>query len=265
MNDRYARLRTDAGDAWARIAGDVARLLDRAPWHPDAHETGRTVAWADAGPGEGARLLAPAEPTKIVCVGRNYQAHAKELGNEVPPEPLLFLKPPSSVIASGDTLVLPPKTLSERVDHEAEVALVLGRRARSVPESDALGVIFGVTAACDVTARDLQKKDGQWARAKGMDGFCPLGPVLVRGLERTTLRIRCRVGGETRQDGSTDAMIFDYARVIAHVSRVMTLEPGDVILTGTPEGVGPLHGGDALEVELQGVGILSIRVEQGDY
>jgi len=265
MNDRYARLRTDAGIAWARVDGAAARLLDRAPWQEGARETGREIAWSEAGPSGDARLLAPAEPTKIVCVGRNYQAHAKELGNEVPAEPLLFLKPPSSVIGPGDTLFLPPTTLSERVDHEAEVALVVGRRARSVSEAEALGVIFGITAACDVTARDLQKKDGQWARAKGMDGFCPLGPLLVRGLERTPLRVRCRVNGETKQDGTTDAMIFPYARVIAHVTRVMTLEPGDVILTGTPEGVGPLRGGDALEVELQGVGVLSIALEQGAF
>jgi 2-keto-4-pentenoate hydratase/2-oxohepta-3-ene-1,7-dioic acid hydratase in catechol pathway len=196
--------------------------------------------------------LCPVEPSKIVCVGRNYAAHAKELGNEVPAEPLLFFKPPSSLLGPGETVVLPPQ--SARVEHESELAVVIGARARNISAAEAPHVIFGFTAANDVTARDLQRKDGQWTRAKGFDTFCPVGPWVVTGLDPRSVRVLCRVNGEVRQEGTTSQMVFDVPTLIAYVSSVMTLEPGDLILTGTPDGVGPLAPGDACEVELRDEG-----------
>ncbi|MCE7891826.1 MAG: fumarylacetoacetate hydrolase family protein [Myxococcales bacterium] len=204
--------------------------------------------------------LSPAAPTKIVCVGRNYGAHARELGNEVPKEPLLFMKPPSSLLAPDGTVFLPPE--SERVEHEAELAVVIGTQGRRIPVARALDHVFGYTIACDVTARDLQKKDGQWTRAKGFDGFCPLGPEVVQGVDPGALGVRLRVNGQARQDGNTRDMVFDVATLVAHVSNVMTLEPGDLILTGTPEGVGPLVAGDRVEVEIDGIGVLRFGVEK---
>jgi 2-keto-4-pentenoate hydratase/2-oxohepta-3-ene-1,7-dioic acid hydratase in catechol pathway len=205
-------------------------------------------------------LGCPVVPTKIVCVGRNYAAHARELGHDIPSEPLLFLKPPSSLLGPGGSVVLPPE--SARVEHEAELAVVIGRRAKNVARSDALAHVFGYACACDVTARDLQKKDVQFTRSKGFDTFCPVGPWIETDLEPGALEIRCRVRGETRQDGATADMIFDVPTVVAYISRMMTLEPGDLILTGTPEGVGPLAAGDSVEVEVSGIGALKLRVEK---
>jgi 2-keto-4-pentenoate hydratase/2-oxohepta-3-ene-1,7-dioic acid hydratase in catechol pathway len=211
-------------------------------------------------------LLCPVAPTKIVCIGRNYAAHAKELGNEVPSEPLLFLKPPSALLDPGGTVRLPPE--SSRVEHEAELAVVIGKRAKGVAKDDALTHVFGYACACDVTARDLQRKDVQFTRAKGFDTFCPVGPWIETDLDPSAQRIVCRVSGaspardwEVRQDGLTSRMIFDVPTVLAYVSRMMTLEPGDVILTGTPEGVGPLVAHDSLEVDIDGIGVLKLHVE----
>jgi 2-keto-4-pentenoate hydratase/2-oxohepta-3-ene-1,7-dioic acid hydratase in catechol pathway len=198
-------------------------------------------------------------PSKIVCIGRNYAAHARELGHDVPSEPLLFLKPPSALAGPGDVIVLPPE--SDRVEHEAELAVVIGRRAKNVAQSDALDYVFGYTAACDVTARDLQRKDVQFTRSKGFDTFCPVGPWIETELDGGAQRIRCRVNGQPRQDGPTAHMIFDVPTLVSYVSRMMTLLAGDVILTGTPEGVGPLIAGDGLEVDITGVGVLKVRVE----
>jgi 2-keto-4-pentenoate hydratase/2-oxohepta-3-ene-1,7-dioic acid hydratase in catechol pathway len=194
-------------------------------------------------------------PSKIVCIGRNYAAHAKELGNAVPDRPLLFLKPPSAVIGDGAAIVLPPE--SSRVEHEAEIAVQLGRRLRRATEDEARASISGVLCANDVTARDLQKSDGQWTRAKGFDTFCPLGaPVPAAGLDLGQLEIVCRVNGAERQRGRSADMAFPIATLLAYISGIMTLEPGDVVLTGTPEGVGPLVDGDLVEVEIGGVGVL---------
>jgi 2-keto-4-pentenoate hydratase/2-oxohepta-3-ene-1,7-dioic acid hydratase in catechol pathway len=204
-------------------------------------------------------LMCPVVPTKIVCIGRNYAAHAKELGNEVPSEPLLFLKPPSALLDPGGTVRLPPE--SSRVEHEAELAVVIGKRAKSVAKDDALAHVFGYACACDVTARDLQRKDVQFTRAKGFDTFCPVGPWVETELDPSAQRIVCRVNSQVRQDGLTSRMIFDLPTVIAYVSRMMTLEPGDVILTGTPEGVGPLVAHDSLEVDIDGIGLLKLHVE----
>lgn len=197
-------------------------------------------------------------PSKILCVGRNYAAHAKEMGAAVPKEPLLFLKPPSSLLAHEGTLVLPRQ--SRRVEYEAELAVIVGERAKDVRPEDALSHVFGYTCACDVTARDLQRSDGQWSRAKGFDGFCPLGPWIETELDPSDLRVVCRVNGETKQDARTSAMIFPVRALLSYMSEAMTLEPGDVLLTGTPEGVGPLASGDRLEVEIEGIGVLSARV-----
>jgi 2-keto-4-pentenoate hydratase/2-oxohepta-3-ene-1,7-dioic acid hydratase in catechol pathway len=194
-------------------------------------------------------------PGKIVCVGRNYAAHAKELGNEVPERPLLFFKPSSAVIPGGATIVLP--AASSRVEHEAEIAVVIGTAARDVREQDAMWHVAGITCANDVTARDLQKLDGQWARAKGFDTFCPVGPLVADGFDWNTLEIIGRVNGEVRQHGHVRDMIFPIPYLVSYISRIMTLEPGDLILTGTPEGVGPLAPGDVVEVEIPGVARLS--------
>ena len=191
------------------------------------------------------------KPTKIICVGRNYAAHARELGNEVPDRPLMFLKPPSSVIGSGDAILLPPE--SKQVEHEAEIGVVIARRARHVSESEALRCIVGYAPLNDVTARDLQRLDVQFTRGKGFDSFCPLG-LPRAAADWRALEVRCHVNGELRQYGRARDMVFGIPRLIAYISRIMTLEPGDVIATGTPEGVGPLRDGDRVEVLVEGVG-----------
>ena len=202
------------------------------------------------------KLLAPVIPrSKVVAVGRNYREHAAELGNEAPSEPLLFLKPNTSVIGPGDTIVRPSQ--SSQVDFEGELAIVIGSIAKNVPEADAASVVFGYTVANDVTARDLQEKDGQWARAKGFDTFCPLGPVIETEFEVASQGIETRVNGEVRQSGRLDEMVHSVASVIAYASAVFTLLPGDVILTGTPAGVGPIVAGDTVEVTVEGIGTLS--------
>lgn len=186
-------------------------------------------------------------------MGRNYAAHAKELGNEVPERPLLFLKPPSALIGAGDAIVLPPD--SQRVEHEGEIGVFIFRRARNVSEAEAMDYVSGYAPLNDVTARDLQRTDGQWTRAKGFDTFCPLGvEVPGIGVDWRTLEVVCRVNGEERQRGRAERMVFGIPFLVAYISRIMTLEPGDVIATGTPEGVGPLAPGDVVEVELVGLG-----------
>ena len=201
--------------------------------------------------------MAPATPSKIVCVGRNYTAHAAEHGADVPSEPLLFLKPPSAVLSPGGTIVLPD--LSSQVEHESELAMVIGSRASQVSTDDAWGFVLGVTCGNDVTARDLQRRDNQWTRGKGFDTFCPLGPWLVTGMgeeEVCNLGLSCRVNNELRQKADTDQMVFPPAFLISYITQVMTLEPGDVVMTGTPAGVGPLEKGDTVEVEIEHIGTL---------
>lgn len=193
-------------------------------------------------------------PSKIVCVGRNYADHAKELGNEVPKAPLLFLKPPSAIIGDGDPIVLP--VASGRVEFEAEIGVVVGRRLHRANTGAAEAAIGGFVCLNDVTARDLQKSDGQWTRAKGFDTFCPVGPVVVPGLDWRDLEVVGRVNGQERQRGRATEMVFSIPVLLAYISGVMTLEPGDLVATGTPAGVGPLAPGDVVEVEINGVGIL---------
>ena len=202
-----------------------------------------------------ARLLPPVAPSKIVCVGRNYREHAAELGNPMPAEPLLFLKAPSAVIGDGDTIELPP--ISGRVEHEGELAVVIGRRCRRVAEDeDPLSFVLGYTCLNDVTARDLQRQDVQFTRAKSFDTFCPVGPFVVTGLDPLDLKVSTRVNGEVRQSGRTSSMAFTVPSLLRYISNILTLEPGDLLATGTPAGVGPLRDGDTVEVEVEGVGTL---------
>ena len=207
-------------------------------------------------------LLEPVRPSKILCVGRNYADHAKELGNEVPAEPLLFFKPPSSLIAHGGTIVL-PTSLSQRVEYEGELTMVIGRTCRNIDSGgDVRPYIFGYTCANDVTARDLQKKDGQWWRAKGFDTFCPVGPVVCDEIDPWAgVQVETRLNGAVKQSASTKIFIFPLDLILRHISQVMTLLPGDVVLTGTPAGVGPLAAGDEVTVTVAGIGTLSNPVK----
>lgn len=201
------------------------------------------------------QFLPPVHPSKIICVGRNYRDHAKELGNETPKEPLIFLKPPSAIVGPGEPIVLPP--IPGRVDYEGELAVVIGRRCRNLgPGDDAFPYIAGYTCLNDVTARDLQKSDGQWTRGKGFDTFCPFGPVLATSIDLANAKLETFVNGISKQSGCTSEMIFPVDVIIRFVARVMTLEPADVIATGTPAGVGPLSRGDVVEVSIGGVGTL---------
>jgi 2-keto-4-pentenoate hydratase/2-oxohepta-3-ene-1,7-dioic acid hydratase in catechol pathway len=212
-----------------------------------------------------AKLLYPVEPSKVVCVGRNYSEHAKELGNEVPSEPLIFLKPSSSLISPGEKIVR-PKLLSQRVEFEGELTIVIGKKCRNLgPDDDVRPYILGYTCANDVTARDLQKQDPQWTRAKGFDTFCPVGPSVTDEIDPWKgVRVESRVNGQLKQSESTLAFIFPVDVVIRYISRVMTLLPGDLVLTGTPAGVGPLVAGDEVSVSIEGIGILTNTVVDSD-
>src|SRR5262245_251022 len=233
--------------------------LDAAPWQGGV-ETGSRDLIADA------RLLAPTQPSKIVCVGLNYRAHIAESLSvapdaKPPQEPLLFLKPPSAVIGPEDPIRYPPGVT--RLDPEAELAVVIGRRARRVSRNDAAGCVAGLTGLNDVSARNLQKQDGQWTRAKGFDTFAPLGPWVAVGLPAERLDVVCRVNGKVRQHGNTSDLLFPVALLVSFISHVMTLEPGDVIATGTPAGIAPVEVGDVIEVEVEGVGVLRNPVVAG--
>jgi len=235
--------------------GGSARILFSDPYQtpPAEWELGRSVDPRAAG------LLVPVRPGKIVGIGRNYHAHAAELGNPMPPEPLVFLKAISSVIGPGAPIVLPPE--SQRVEHEGEIAVVIGRRLSRASRAEAAAGVLGVTCANDVTARDLQRKDATFARGKSFDTFCPLGPAIAIGVDLEDLEVVTRISGEERQRGHTRQMEWGIVELVTYVSRHMTLEPGDVILTGTPSGVGPLTEEDVVEVEVGGIGVLSNPVE----
>jgi 2-keto-4-pentenoate hydratase/2-oxohepta-3-ene-1,7-dioic acid hydratase in catechol pathway len=219
--------------------------------------TGQSYPVADV------RLLAPVLPTKVVAIGKNYADHAREMGGEPPDEPVIFLKPSTSVVGPGDPVARPVK-LSERVDFEGELAVVIGRLCRDVPPERVSEVIFGYTCANDVTARDLQAKDGQWARAKGFDTFCPLGPWIETGLDPSDLERTTTVNGEVRQHARTSQLLHDVTAVVCYVTSVMTLLPGDILLTGTPAGIGPLAYGDRVSVAIQGIGTLTNPVVDRD-
>ncbi|MBA3072415.1 MAG: DUF2437 domain-containing protein [Anaerolineae bacterium] len=199
-------------------------------------------------------LLPPVEPGKIICLGRNYVEHAREQGAEVPESPLIFLKAQSAILADRGQIQLPVQ--SEQVEHEAELVVVIGKKGRWIPVEDAFDYIFGYTIGNDVTARDLQQKDGQWTRAKGFDTFCPIGPWIETELDPSDTLITCRVNSELRQMASTREMVFTVPQIVAYISTVMTLMPGDLIFTGTPAGIGPLTNGDEVEIEIEGIGLL---------
>jgi len=234
----------------------LVRFISRETEKPEKGELRGEVILTPRGevPLSQVRLLAPCTPTKIICVGRNYAAHAQELGNEVPTRPLLFFKPPSSVIGPEEEIVLPTSSL---VHHEAELAVVIGKRCRNVSAAEVLGVILGYTCLNDISDREAQKWEKNWVRAKGFDTSAPLGPMIVTKDEIDgPFHVILRVNGETKQDGSTRDFIFPIPVLIEEISTYMTLEPGDVIATGTPAGVGPLSAGDVVEVEIDGIGIL---------
>jgi 2-keto-4-pentenoate hydratase/2-oxohepta-3-ene-1,7-dioic acid hydratase in catechol pathway len=253
----FARYEIDGRAEFGRLEGDAYQRLTDAPWRG-----GRAAGPRDAR--DRVRLLTPSEPTKIVCVGLNYRAHIAESVSVMPDaapkeEPLLFLKPPSAALAGGQSIRYPAGVT--RLDPEGEMALVIGRRARAVSERDALDHVAGITAFNDVRARNYPRADGQWARAKGFDTFAPFGPTLAVGLDPGALAVECRVNGETRQRGHTSDLLFSPAFLVHFISRIMTLEPGDVIATGTPAGVAPIVPGDRVEIEVEGVGVLVNTVE----
>jgi 2-keto-4-pentenoate hydratase/2-oxohepta-3-ene-1,7-dioic acid hydratase in catechol pathway len=252
---RYARVPLDGVPTFIALpAAGPAQILSQAPWAGGA-PTGKVLTPTEL---QQLPLLCPVQPSKIIGIGRNYRKHAEELQNEVPEEPLMFFKPPSSLLDPGGIVLLPPE--SSRVDYEGELVVVIGRRAHRVGVDEARRAVFGYSIACDVTARDLQNKDKQWTRAKGFDTFCPIGPYVAAHPDPAALGVRLTVNGEIRQDGKVRDMIFDVPALVAYVSQSMTLEPGDVILTGTPEGVGPLVDGDAVSVRIDPLGELVFRV-----
>jgi 2-keto-4-pentenoate hydratase/2-oxohepta-3-ene-1,7-dioic acid hydratase in catechol pathway len=246
---RYIRFRRknnpDIHYGW--VSGDAVGLLEGAPWQPHRRQPA-TV------PLDQIRLCAPVQPGKVVCVGRNYLDHIQEHESEIPEVPLLFMKPPSAVIGPEDAICLP--RASRQVEYEAELAVVIGATMSNVAVEDVKRFIFGYMAANDVTARDLQRRDGQWTRAKGFNTFCPLGPWIETEIDPSDIPVLCRVNGVVRQMASTKDMIFSVSHILAFLSGIMTLDAGDVILTGTPAGVGPLAAGDRVQVEIGGIGVL---------
>ncbi|MDH7498264.1 MAG: fumarylacetoacetate hydrolase family protein [Syntrophomonadaceae bacterium] len=249
---RYVRFAHAEGEGWGRLEGGSVIELSAAAYCGGT-ATGREYALGEV------RLLAPLLPSKVVCVGLNYRDHAEELNMPLPEEPTLFLKPPSAVIGPGQAIEYP--AMSRQVDYEAELAVVIGHRLRGADEHEAAEAIFGYCCANDVTARDLQRRDGQWTRAKSFDTFCPLGPWIETAVRADDLAIRAVVNGNVRQSSRTSMMVWSPSQLVSFVSRIMTLLPGDVILTGTPYGVGQLYPGDEVIVEIEGIGRLRNRVE----
>lgn len=261
---KYCRFQTEVGPQYGELVERegtlwIERLLwpfEEDPWTKFATEPWKPLPMSEV------HLLAPVVPSKIVCIGRNYGEHAAELGNEVPKEPLLFLKAPSAVIAPGDAIRIP--AIAQRVDFEGELAVVIGKRASRIgANEDVRGYIRGYTIVNDVTARDLQKSDGQWSRAKGFDTFCPMGPLVTDEIHPGQgLKVETRLNGALKQQGTTRDLIFDIAVLLRHITAAMTLLPGDVIPTGTPSGVGPMRAGDRVEVTVEGLGTLANPVEE---
>jgi 2-keto-4-pentenoate hydratase/2-oxohepta-3-ene-1,7-dioic acid hydratase in catechol pathway len=247
MREDFVRFKHHGKAAWAKKSGEHLNVLSAAPWADGVKPTGESLS------ASGVEWLAPAEPSKIICVGLNYRDHAAEMGEHLPDEPKLFMKPSTALLDPGKSIVMPRS--SSRVDYEAELAFVVGKQVG--PGHDHEDALFGFTCANDVTARDLQKKDGQWTRAKGFDTFCPLGPTLVRGIDVDDLAVECWVNGQRKQGSRTSQLIFGPHQILNFIAEVMTLLPGDVILTGTPGGIGPLQAGDEVEVRIEGVGSLS--------
>jgi 2-keto-4-pentenoate hydratase/2-oxohepta-3-ene-1,7-dioic acid hydratase in catechol pathway len=248
---------SSAQPAHGLLESDQITPLTAAPW-----AGGRPVG--NPIPREQAILLAPVEPTKIVCVGRNYRDHIEEMGFEIPTIPSLFYKPLTTILDPGGDVILPPTSLSTHVEHEAELAVVIGSKCRNLTSENAVDAIFGITCANDVTSRDLPPRDGNTTRAKSFDTYCPIGPWIETDLDLAAgVQVRCTVNGEVRQDGNTQQLVFDVARILELVTQVMTLAPGDVVLTGSPGGTGPLTPGDRVEIEVAGIGPLVHGVRAG--
>jgi 2-keto-4-pentenoate hydratase/2-oxohepta-3-ene-1,7-dioic acid hydratase in catechol pathway len=254
---RIARYSHDGEVAFGIVEGDLGQgLVEPGGQLADitGHPFGPITFSGERRPLSSVKLLAPVLPSKVVAIGKNYAEHASEMGGDVPEQPLVFLKPSTSVCASGDVISYPPS--SSRVDYEGELAVVIGRLCRDVPESRAMEVVFGYTCANDVTARDQQATDGQWSRAKGYDSFCPLGPWIETEMSPDDLRVTTSLNGETKQDGRTSQIVHKIPALITYITSCMTLLPGDVILTGTPAGVGPMQVGDEVAVEIENIGRL---------
>ncbi|NLD88621.1 MAG: fumarylacetoacetate hydrolase family protein [Clostridiales bacterium] len=248
---KYLRFNHNDKPVWASLEGDTAKILSAAPYN-GGERTGETV------PLDGIKLLAPCEPEKIVAVGKNYFDHIKEIGGDdapVPETPILFIKPPSAIIGPEDNIMYPE--ISERVDHEAELAFIMKKDAKNVKAENALEYILGYTCLNDVTARDIQRKDGQWTRAKSFDTFAPVGPIVTDEVDPSDLHVECRVNGEVRQSSSTSCFMWKISELVEFITSCMTLKAGDVVTTGTPSGISPLNRGDKVEIELEGIGILT--------
>lgn len=244
---KYIRFQQGSSTAYGILEGDVVKEL-QGDIYSGATRTGREF------PLSAVKLLAPCEPSKILAIGFNYAAHAAEGGKTPPDEPVLFMKAPTAIIAHGDPIVLP--SLDRRTDHEAELVVVMGKKCKNVPREKALEYVFGYTCGNDVSDRPIQRKDGQWVRAKSFDTFCPLGPWIETDLDPSDLSIKAVLNGEVKQDSRTSKLVFDVPFLIEFISRVMTLLPGDIIMTGTPEGVSPMKPGDVIEIVIEGIGTL---------
>jgi 2-keto-4-pentenoate hydratase/2-oxohepta-3-ene-1,7-dioic acid hydratase in catechol pathway len=252
---RFCRAFIQGVPRYAAIEGEWLALLDGPPWLGHRPKVNRVLM-------EGTELLVPCEASKVVAIGQNYRKHAEEMGKPVPSEPLIFIKPSTALNPTGRPIVLPPD--SQEIHHEAELGLVIGTRLKNASEAEATAGIFGFTCFNDVTARDIQKREIQHTRGKGYDTFACAGPWIVPATELSAsdLRIVCRVNGQVRQDSRTSDMVFNPARLVSFISRIMTLLPGDLVSTGTPSGVGPIVAGDRVEVEIEGIGTLSNPVER---
>jgi 2-keto-4-pentenoate hydratase/2-oxohepta-3-ene-1,7-dioic acid hydratase in catechol pathway len=252
---RYVRFSHENQSGWgALLEDDRVQPLSAAPYLGGT-AVGKPLQLASV------RLLAPAQPSKIVAVGKNYHEHIRELDSQIPETPILFIKPSTCVNDPGCPIILPPPSLSQRIDYEGELALVIGRETKNAAAADALSSVCGYTCLNDVTARDIQKKDGQWTRAKSFDGFAPIGPVLTDEIDPDHVMVRTSLNGKTVQESSTAQMIWPVAELIAFISSVMTLLPGDVITTGTPSGIGPMVDGDRVEIIIEGIGTLQNTVQ----
>ncbi len=253
---RYVRYHHSGEDRWGVLVGeDVIQPLDNRPYM-GGRPRGTPL------PLNAVKLLAPCEPTKIVAIGKNYQAHINEMEYVGPPKPTLFLMPSTALLHPDSTLVLPPKSLTKQVDYEGELALVISKKAAHIKPEDISEYVLGFTCFNDVTARDLQIEDGQWTRAKGLDGFAPVGPLVTDEVDPNNLRIRTRLNGKIVQDANTRDMIMPVADLVAFISEYITLLPGDVVVTGTPSGVGPMKGGDKVEISIEGIGLLRTFIEE---
>jgi 2-keto-4-pentenoate hydratase/2-oxohepta-3-ene-1,7-dioic acid hydratase in catechol pathway len=256
VSTRIVRVMHDGSPRYGVLDGAEVALIEPHPF--TAHRpTGERL------PLEGLRLLAPVIPSKVVCVGKNYADHAAEMGGDVPDEPLLFLKPSSAVVGPGDPIRL-PTGLSHEFHHEAELAVVIGALLQQVTPEEAMTGVLGYTCANDVTARDLQRRESQWFRAKGFDSSCPIGPAIATDLDPSALPVRCLVDDEVRQDGTTADLVFDIATLLSEISQYVTLLPSDVVLTGTPAGVGTIVPGQTVRVEIEGIGVLDNPVVDRD-